>query len=84
MRTHDPERKFDLFAVPVSRARPEARVAAGRWERVVRLSYDEAMSGMRREPDLAQKGGEGRVMTPNGPTLHPTGTLAARPDTTPN
>ena len=28
-----------------------------------RMAYGEAMSGMRREPDLAQKGGEGRVMT---------------------
>ena len=49
--------------VRVSPARPEARGVAGRQERVARRSSGEAMSGMRREPDLARKGGEGRVMT---------------------
>ena len=33
---------------------------------VVRRSSGKAMSGMRREPDLARKGGEGRVMTQLG------------------
>ena len=41
---------------------------AGRQERVARRSYGEAMSGMRREPDIVRKGGEGRFMTQSGPS----------------
>ena len=33
-----------------------------------RMAYGEAMSGMRREPDLAQKGGEGRSLTLSCPS----------------